>query len=155
MTTSSELKKVREQKKEILKEERRLKSEIKLENDIERWKALTDLKQQFITLLKESGHSRGYNLIKLGKMKDYYIFQNPNDKKQKALDSSAQWVKDYLSQGGNNSKAELIQSANKTRLGVWRRMTPKKKTKAKSKNRNPSNKLSSGKSAAIKKQGVG
>jgi hypothetical protein len=155
MTISKELKEVRAQKREILKEERRLKSLAKLENDLERWKELTELKQSFISRLRESKHSRGYSLTKLGKMKEYYIFQNPKDKKQKAVDSSEEWVKDYCSSGGNNGEADLISQANKTRLNVWRRMNPKMKRKTKPKMQKLAKKLSSGKSAAIKQQGVG
>lgn len=152
MTTSKDLQEVRAQKKEILKREKKLKAEIKLQDDLERWKALTDLKQQFVSRLSESKHSRGYNLTKLGKMQDYYIFQNPKNKKQKAVVASTDWVKDYLSGGG--SEAELISQANNTRLSAWKRMNPKKKRKSKSSSKNASNKISSGKSAAIKQQGV-
>lgn len=153
MTISDELKEVRAQKREILKDERRLKAQAKLENDLERWKALTDLKQSFVSRLSESKHSRGYNLEKLGKMQDYYIFQNPHNKKQKAMDKNAVWVKDYLSKGGYNKEADLISQADKTRLSSWKRMNPKKKRKSSS--IISSKKISSGKSAAIKKQGVG
>jgi len=153
MTISNELKEVRLQKREILKTERKLKAQIKLQDDLERWKALTDLKQQFVSRLSESKHSRGYNLTKLGKMQDYYIFQNPKNKKQKAVVASTEWVKGYLSKGGN--EADLISQANTTRLSAWKRMNPKKKRKVKSSSENPSNKISSGKSAAIKSQGVG
>ena len=154
MTIDKELKEVRAQKKEILKEERRLKAQAKLENDLERWKALTELKQQFISSLSESKHSRGYNLIKLGKMQDYYIFQHPKNRKQKAVDASAQWVKDYCSAGGMNSESDLINEANRTRLNVWKRMNPKRKKKMKPQMQKLLKTLSSGKSAAIKKQGV-
>ena len=153
MKISKELKEVQAQKREILREEKRLKGQIKLQDDLERWKELTELKQQFVSRLSEAKFSRGYSLAKLGKMQDYYIFQNPKNKKQKAVDNTTKWVKDYLSKGGN--EADLISQANITRSNYWRRMNPSKKRKQKSSSKKSSNKISSGKSAAIKQQGVG
>ena len=153
MTIKKDLEEVRAQKREILKEERRLKAQAKLEDDLERWKKLTELKQQFVSQLSDSKYSRGYNLAKLGKMQDYYIFQNPKNKKQKAVDKNANWVREYLSKGGN--EADLISQADNTRMSAWKRMHPRKRRYPQILSDKPSNKISSGKSTAIKQQGIG
>ena len=153
MTIKKDLEAVRAQKREIIKEEKRLKAQEKLADGLERWKHLTALKGTLEAQLSNSKHARGYNLTKLGKMQRYYTLQNPNNKKQKAMSKDAEWVKDYLSKGGN--EADLISQADKTRMSAWKRMNPRKRRNPNILSDKPSNKISSGKSAAIKQQGIG
>lgn len=121
-----DLEEIYKERRALRKREKEVKKRRKASQELTKWKALTELKRKFQQELKDSGHSYGVNLSKLSTMEEYYEYQNPNNTKQKALDDSVEWVKEYIKK---KDKATLIQKAQDTRYQTYMRTMKKKKKK--------------------------
>jgi len=116
---------IRDNQKEI----KRIKEAQKMQQSINRWKEITDVKNDVINLIKKADSTRGFSLKKLMSMQEYYIYQNPKNTKQKGSDENADWVKKFISSGGKIST--LIDTANKSRPVAWKKISGRKKTTTK------------------------
>ena len=124
-----ELAEIRKQQKELAKREKALKSRRVAEKDIDKWRALTELKHRFQKELKESDYSVGMNLSRLASMDDYYEYQNPKNPTQKSFSQDVAWVKNYTEK---SDVAELIAKAQETRhQACMKAMKKGKKTASK------------------------
>jgi hypothetical protein len=123
---SMELEQIRKEKRDLVKREKELKKRAQAEKHMEKWQALTALKQKFQQELKDSGHSYGMTLKKLADMEEYYEYQNPDNTKQKASDDDVKWVKEYIQK---NDVASLIEKARATRYQTYMRTMKNKKKK--------------------------
>lgn len=133
---SMELEAIRKEKRDLVKREKELKKRVQAEKHMDKWEALTALKQKFQQELKDSGHSYGMTLKKLADMEEYYEYQNPDNTKQKASTKDVEWVINYTN---NNDVAALIEKARATRYQTYMRtMKKKRKTKADTSNANGS-----------------
>ena len=124
-----ELAAIRKQQKDLAKREKALKSRQVAEKDIDKWRALTELKHRFQKELKESDYSVGMNLSRLASMDDYYEYQNPKNPTQKSFSQDVAWVKNYTEK---SDVAELIAKAQETRhQACMKAMKKGKKTASK------------------------
>tara|TARA_R110000796_G_scaffold31431_1_gene83352 strand:+ start:1248 stop:1709 length:462 start_codon:yes stop_codon:yes gene_type:complete len=130
-----EIAEIRKQQKQLAKREQELKLRKAAEKDMDKWKALTELKHRFQEELKESEYSVGMNLSKLASMADYYEYQNPKNPTQKSFSKESTWVSNYSQRG---DVADLIEKAKATRHQAYMKMMNKGK-KAASKTKPKSN----------------
>lgn len=129
-----ELAEIRKQQKALAKREAALKNRKVAEKDMDRWKALTELKHRFQKELKESDYSVGMNLSKLASMDDYYEYQNPKNPTQKSFSQDSAWVNNYTQK---SDIAELIAKAQETRYQAYLRTMKKGKNTTSKTNQKP------------------
>lgn len=134
-SVNEELKKVRSQKRALVKREKVLKAEQTLEKDIGKWQKIMDAKSACHKILKDADLGLRMSLAMLEKFPDYYVYQHPVNKKLKTANRNEEWVKHYIGverspKGGlSGVEADLIDTARKSRLSAWKRATKRKKKK--------------------------
>ena len=129
-----ELKKVREQKRELKKRERELKEERALEKGMVKWKNIMDAKAACEKIIEATDLGMKMTLTQLDKFPTFYIYQHPYYKKLKTSNRNDEWVKEYLGEikmgpkgGRTGVEADLLESARKSTLAAWKRANKKKK----------------------------
>ena len=127
--SAEEIKKLRQSKRDIDKEIKRIKEAEKLQASLSKWKEITDLKNKIYNQIKSNDVAKSWSLKRLMAMQDYYTMQHPTNSKLKTSDENTQWVQDYIKNGG--AKSKLIETANKSRPVAWSKMNPKRGRKTK------------------------
>ena len=127
--SADEIKKLRQSKRDIDKEIKRIKEAEKLQASLSKWKEITDLKNKIYNQIKSNDVAKSWSLKRLMAMQDYYTMQHPTNSKLKTSDENTQWVQDYIKNGG--AKSKLIETANKSRPVAWSKMNPKRGRKTK------------------------
>ena len=127
--SAEEIKKLRQSKRDIDKEIKRIKEAEKLQASLSKWKDITDLKNKIYNQIKSNDVAKSWSLKRLMAMQDYYTMQHPTNSKLKTSDENTQWVQDYIKNGG--AKSKLIETANKSRPVAWSKMNPKRGRKTK------------------------
>jgi hypothetical protein len=129
-----ELKELQKEKREMMKREKVLRQHLKVEQDIGKWKQIMDVRSACEKIIKDANLGMSMSLEKLSKYPDYFIYQHPVDKKLKTTDRNANWVKEYLGEipmsgkgGITGVEADLLDTARKSTMSAWVRMTKKKK----------------------------
>ena len=127
--TSEEIKALEKQKRDIDKEIKRVKSQAKMMDSLEKWKELSALQNELNQKVRK--HS-GWTLTKLQKMTPFYTLQHPTKSILKSDNEDDAWVQDFVKNGGKLTT--LIDTADKSRIATWQRISkPKKRKKKKAK----------------------
>ena len=127
--SAEEIKKLRQSKRDIDKEIKRIKEAEKLQASLSKWKDITDLKNKIYNQIKSNDVAKSWSLKRLMAMQDYYTMQHPTNSKLKTSDENTQWAQDYIKNGG--AKSKLIEPANRSRPIAWSKMNPKRGRKTK------------------------
>lgn len=132
--STQEIKKLKEQQKEITRRIRELTGSKKMDNDFARWKSFDDLKQDFTEQLRNIEWGKTISLKRFMSTPDYYIYAMTKKNKKggsitiKASSKDATWVQDEIKK--NDNESQLIQNANQYRKDEWvRKNKPKRKKK--------------------------
>ena len=128
-SSAEEIRRLRQQKRDLDKEIKRIKEAEKLQASLSKWKDITDLKNKIYNQIKSNDVAKSWSLKRLMAMQDYYTMQHPTNSKLKTSDENTQWVKDYIKNGG--AKSKLIETANRSRPIAWSKMNPKRGRKTK------------------------
>ena len=128
-SSAEEIKKLRQSKRDIDKEIKRIKEAEKLAESISKWKEISDIKNKIYNQIKNNSMTKNWSLKRLMSMQDYYTMQHPTNSKLKTSDENTQWVQDYIKNGG--AKSKLIETANRSRPIAWSKMNPKRGRKTK------------------------
>ena len=128
-SSAEEIRRLRQQKRDLDKEIKRIKEAEKLQASLSKWKEITDLKNKIYNQIKSNDVAKSWSLKRLMAMQDYYTMQHPTNSKLKTSDENTQWVQDYIKNGG--AKSKLIETANKSRPVAWSKMNPKRGRKTK------------------------
>jgi len=135
---NAELAQLRKQKRELVKREKELIVERKLEKNIGKWKVIMDARTKMEEIIDSTDFGRRMGLHEIAKFPTFYIYQHPINKKLKTSNINAKWVQQYLgnippdSTGGMGGvEADLLDTARKSTLNTWKRLNNKKKRKAK------------------------
>ena len=128
-SSAEEIRRLRQQKRDLDKEIKRIKEAEKLQASLSKWKDITDLKNKIYNQIKSNDVAKSWSLKRLMAMQDYYTMQHPTNSKLKTSDENTQWVQDYIKNGG--AKSKLIETANKSRPVAWSKMNPKRGRKTK------------------------
>lgn len=110
---------------------KRIKTQIekmKMEDDISVWKAITQFKINMGEHLNSNPLTKLYNIKQISTIPDFYEYQHPKITRQKTNDKDVAWVKEYLTGGG--TEKTLRETAAKSRIKVWRRISWKRKPKS-------------------------
>ena len=122
----SEMKKAHKAEIKDLEKE---KLEYRAVTDMKDWKKLTELKRNLNKSISENGVP-GWNLKKMSKLMEYYTYQHPTKTVLKSDNESENWVQEFLSNGGKLTT--LIDTADKSRIATWQRISGRKKRTKKS-----------------------
>ena len=125
--TSEEIKALERQKRDIDKEIKRVKSQAKMMDSLEKWKELSALQNELNQKVRK--HS-GWTLTKLQKMTPFYTLQHPTKSILKSDNEDDAWVQDFVKNGGKI--ATLQDTAKKSWLTTMSRVFNKKARKKKS-----------------------
>ena len=90
---------LQKEKRELAKEIKRIRSETKIAENVDKWKEISSVRNKIMDTIKTNSATKGFSLKRLMSMQEYYIYQN------------------------------LIETANKTRPSAWRKMNPVRKKK--------------------------
>ena len=93
-SVNEELKKVRSQKRALVKREKVLKAEQTLEKDIGKWQKIMDAKSACHKILKDANLGLRMSLAMLEKFPDYYVYQHPLNRKLKTANRNDNENKD-------------------------------------------------------------
>ena len=118
---------LQKEKRELAKEIKRIRSETKIAESVDKWKEISSVRNKIMDTIKTNSATKGFSLKRLMSMQEYYIYQNPNLHKLKTSNEHADWVKEWVSSG--NKIETLIETANTTRPSAWRKMNPVRKKK--------------------------
>jgi hypothetical protein len=97
-------------------------------SDMKNWQKLTELKRELEATNKKDGVF-GWNLKRISTMMEYYTYQHPKKPMLKSDKESDLWVTDFINKGGK--LATLIDTANKSRVATWQRISGGKKRRKK------------------------
>jgi hypothetical protein len=100
---------------------------MKMEEDIAVWKEITLFKESMIERLNGNPQTKRYNIKQISAIPDFYEYQHPKITRQKTNDKSVAWVREYLSGGGTEKL--LRETANESRVKVWRKIAWKRPLK--------------------------
>ena len=128
-SSAEEIRRLRQQKRDLDKEIKRIKEAEKLQASLSKWKEITDLKNKIYNQIKSNDVAKSWSLKRLMAMQDYYTMQHPTNSKLKTSDENTDWVQKYLKGGG--AKSKLIETANRSRPIAWSKMNPKRGRKTK------------------------
>ena len=128
-SSAEEIRRLRQQKRDLDKEIKRIKEAEKLQASLSKWKEITDLKNKIYNQIKSNDVAKSWSLKRLMAMQDYYTMQHPTNSKLKTSDENTQLVQDYIKNGG--AKSKLIETANRSRPIAWSKMNPKRGRKTK------------------------
>ena len=112
-----------------IKELQKDRAEYRALTDMADWQKLTALKISLNKNIQENGVA-GWNLKKMSTLMEYYTYQHPKKPVLKSDNESDVWVEEFLKNGGK--LATLIDTANKSRVATWQRISGRKKRKKKS-----------------------
>ena len=114
-----------------IKELKKEQAEYRALNDMSKWQKLTDLKINLEKTIRESDIA-GWNLKKISSLMEYYTYQHPKKPVLKSSNESDTWVQEFIKNGGKLTT--LIDTADKSRIATWQRISkPKKRKKKKAK----------------------
>lgn len=132
--STKEIKRLRQQQRDIAQRIRVLTGSKKMDNDFARWKSFDDLKKVFTKQLRQNEWGATISLKKFMDTPDYYIYAMTKKNKKggnitiKASSKDVDWVQAEIKK--NNNEAQLIQNANQYRIDEWaRKNKPKRKKK--------------------------
>ena len=128
-SSAEEIRRLRQQKRDLDKEIKRIKEAEKLQASLSKWKEITNLKNKIYAQIKSNDMTKSWSLKRLMSMQDYYTMQHPTNSKLKTSDENTDWVQKYLKGGG--AKSKLIETANRSRPIAWSKMNPKRGRKTK------------------------
>lgn len=123
-----EIKRLQSARRELVKQEKILKEEKRLQKDMEKWVKIMELRAQCEKMLDNADIGMRFNLKKLVSFPAYYVYQHPTNGKLRTSDRNAEWVKQYLGEipygdkgGMTGVEADLIDTARKSTLRTWKR----------------------------------
>ena len=135
-----ELKKIRAEKRRLIKRENELKGQKKALKDIEKFKQLLKLREEIREIhlkaqeqAEELAKSNGVSLTSLSKLKTKtFLYQHPTRRTLKADDKNEPWVKDALNGVGGNkwTLEDLENTALNSQLRSYNRAKSRKGKKA-------------------------
>jgi len=162
ISIQDELKKIRKEKRALVKREKDLKTETSIEKDTDRWQRIMDAKVACYKIIKSANLGKSMNLTKLEKFPDFYIYQHPTQRDRRTNNRNELWVQQYIGEkpmdltgGVSGVEADLLDTAQKTRFAAWKRVNKKKKRVAKVLSQSATKKGGSGKAKAVGSVGVG
>jgi len=127
-TELKELKKAhRTKEREKTKRIRAQMEVIRMDEDIEAWKVITQVKIGIAQQLTGNKLTKGYNIKHIAAIPDYYEYQHPTEAKKKSNSKDADWIKAFLDGGG--TEKQMIDAAALSRVKVWRRIAWKRSKK--------------------------
>ena len=140
INAQEELKKIRAEKRKLIKREKELKGQKKALKDIDKFKELLKLKEEIREIhskayarAEELVKSKGVSLTSLSKLKTKtYLYQHPTRRTLKADDKSVPWVRDALNGVGGNkwTLEDLENTALNSQLRSFNRAKSRKGKKA-------------------------
>lgn len=161
-SVDDELKELRKQKREILKQEKALKREKTLETKMDDWQKIVETREACKKIFRAAKLGNRMTLSKLDSFPNYYTYQHPFNKKLKTDNRDEYWVLEYIGEkpmgptgGVQGDEADLIATARKSRLAAWTRANKKQKRISRVLAKSSKIMANTGKAKAVGSVGVG